>query len=123
LIVQKSAKVVLGLQELPLQLVHAQKRFWRLSQRGFFEAFFEALADNSETVHLVVMLDSTVVRAHVSAAGAKGGKKLRRLDDPARSQLRAGRENPSPAFLFYRAPDVPKGEKNNCDCNYSRRQF
>jgi hypothetical protein len=28
----------------------------------------------SETAHLVQMFDSTVVRAHVSAAGAKGGK-------------------------------------------------
>ncbi len=59
------------------------KRFWRLAQSGFFKAFFEALAENSETAHLVVMFDSTVVRAHVSAAGAKGGKKLRRLDDHA----------------------------------------
>jgi hypothetical protein len=28
----------------------------------------------SETAHLVQMFDSTVVRAHVSAAGAKGAK-------------------------------------------------
>lgn len=56
------------------------KRFWRLSQTGFFEAFFEALAENSETAHLVVMFDSTVVRAHVSAAGAKGGRKVMRSD-------------------------------------------
>jgi transposase len=48
------------------------KRFWRLSQTGTFEAFFEALASLSETAHLVQMFDSTVVRAHVSAAGAKG---------------------------------------------------
>jgi transposase len=53
------------------------KRFWRLSQRGVFEAFFQALAELSETAHLVQMFDSTVVRAHVSAAGAKGGKKVR----------------------------------------------
>lgn len=59
------------------------KRFWRFSQTGFFEAFFEALAVNNETAHLVVMFDSTVVRAHVSAAGAKGGKEPRRLDDHA----------------------------------------
>ena len=59
------------------------KRFWRLSQTGFFEAFFEALANNSDTAHLVVMFYSTVVRAHVSAAGAKGGKKRRRPDDHA----------------------------------------
>ena len=50
------------------------KRFWRLSQTGTFEAFFEALASLSETAHLVQMFDSTIVRAHVSAAGAKGGR-------------------------------------------------
>ena len=46
------------------------KRFWRLRQAGVFEAFFETLADLSDTAHLVQMFDSTVVRAHVSAAGA-----------------------------------------------------
>jgi transposase len=55
------------------------KRFWRLSQAGVFEAFFETLAAMSTTAHLVQMFDSTVVRAHVSAAGAKGGKVVRRL--------------------------------------------
>src|SRR5918997_2230911 len=54
------------------------KRFWRLSQAGVFEAFFEALASLSRTAHLVQMFDSTVVRAHVSAAGAKGGRVVRR---------------------------------------------
>ena len=44
-----------------------------------FEAFFDALAAMSETAHLVQMFDSTVVRAHVSAAGAKGGSMIRRL--------------------------------------------
>jgi hypothetical protein len=55
------------------------KRFWRLSRSGTFEAFFDALAAMSETAHLVQMFDSTVVRAHVSAAGAKGGSMIRRL--------------------------------------------
>jgi transposase len=50
------------------------KRFWRLSRAGVFEAFFEALAALSETAHLVQMFDATIVRAHVSAAGAKGGR-------------------------------------------------
>src|SRR4051812_24230813 len=59
------------------------KRFWRLSQAGVFEAFFDALAATSRTAHLVQMLDSTVVRAHVSAAGAKGGKQVRRWAAPA----------------------------------------
>ena len=54
------------------------KRFWRLSQSGTFEAFFDALAGMSETAHLAQMFDSTVVRAHVSAAGAKGGRTIKR---------------------------------------------
>lgn len=54
------------------------KRFWRLSQTGTFEAFFDVLAGMSESAHLVQMFDSTVVRAHVSAAGAKGGRTGRR---------------------------------------------
>ncbi len=59
------------------------KRFWRLSRSGVFEAFFQLLAETSQTAHLVQMFDSTVVRAHVSAAGAKGGSKTRRSGDHA----------------------------------------
>ena len=59
------------------------KRFWRLSRAGVFEAFFAALARMSRTAHLVPMFDSTVVRAHVSAAGAKGGRTVRRSGVPA----------------------------------------
>src|SRR3982750_2186295 len=59
------------------------KRFWRLSRAGVFEAFFDALAATSRTAHLVQMLDSTVVRAHVSAAGAKGGRMARLWAAPA----------------------------------------
>ena len=71
---------------LPAQFGHwnsVWKRFWRLSRTGTFEAFFDALAAMSETAHLVQMFDSTVVRAHVSAAGAKGGKIIRRSVDHA----------------------------------------
>jgi transposase len=66
---------------LPAQFGHwnsVWKRFWRLSRAGTFEAFFDVLAAMSETSHLVQMLDSTVVRAHVSAAGAKGGSTAKR---------------------------------------------
>jgi len=45
-----------------------------------FEVFFQALAELSPTAHLVQMFDSTVVRAHVSAAGAKGGRTARHWD-------------------------------------------
>ena len=58
------------------------KRFWRLSRSGVFEAFFQALAECSGTAHLIQFFDSTTARAHVSAAGAKGGSSIRRLADP-----------------------------------------
>ncbi|MFC3323606.1 hypothetical protein [Mesorhizobium cantuariense] len=54
------------------------KRFDRLSKAGVFELFFDHLAGLSSSAHLVQMFDSTVVRAHVSAAGAKGGRTDRR---------------------------------------------
>ena len=54
------------------------KRFWRLSRSGVFEAFFQTLAELSQTAQLVQLFDSTTARAHVSAAGAKGGSSTRR---------------------------------------------
>lgn len=54
------------------------KRFDRLSKAGVFELFFDHLASLSSSAHLVQMFDSTIVRAHVSAAGAKGGSRIRR---------------------------------------------
>ena len=44
-----------------------------------FEAFFEALAALNGTADLVQMFGSTIVRAHVSAAGAKGGQNRQAL--------------------------------------------
>ena len=51
------------------------KRFDRLSKAGVFEAFFDTLASMSSTAHLIQMFDSTIVRARVSAAGAKGARR------------------------------------------------
>ena len=66
------------------------KRFSRLSRAGVFEAFFAMLAACSRTAGVVRMFDGAVVRAHVSAAGAKGGPKrtglgARGADTPPRS--------------------------------------
>src|SRR3954466_3707468 len=47
------------------------KRFWRLSRSGVFEAFFQMLAECSQTAHLIQFFDSTTARAHVSAPGQK----------------------------------------------------
>ena len=64
------------------------KRFDRLSRAGTFEDFFAMLAGLSGTAHLVQMFDSTVIRAHVSAAGAKGGSRVRRLGGRAAGSVR-----------------------------------
>jgi transposase len=56
------------------------KRFDRLSKAGVFEDFFAMLAGLSSTARLVQMFDSTIIRAHVSAAGAKGGSRIRLWD-------------------------------------------
>jgi transposase len=70
------------------------KRFWRLSRSGVFEVFFQLLAEQSRTAHLVQFFDSTVVRAHVSAAGAKGGSKIRRSAARAAASRRKSTSRP-----------------------------
>ena len=80
------------------------KRFWRLSQAGVFEAFFEALASLSRTAHLVQMFDSTVVRAHVSAAGPKGGRTIRPW--AARAEASRPRSISKPTSMACRLPSI-----------------
>jgi transposase len=70
------------------------KRFDRLSKAGVFEAFFDALAAMSASAHLIQMFDSTIVRAHVSAAGAKGGRKVRRSGGRVAGSQRKSTPNP-----------------------------
>ncbi len=53
----------------------AYNRYNRWSKRGIWGRIFEQLAAQSgESLH---MIDSTVVKAHRAAAGAKGGSKTR----------------------------------------------
>jgi transposase len=59
-----------------------------LSKAGVFEAFFDTFASMSSTTHLIEMFDSTIVRAHLSAAGAKGAKTRRRSDGHAAASPR-----------------------------------
>ncbi len=80
------------------------KRFWRLSRSGVFEAFFQLLAETSKTAHLVQMFDSTVVRAHVSAAGAKGGRKVRRSG--ARAAASRARSTSRRISTAYPSPSI-----------------
>jgi transposase len=54
-------------------------RFNRWSRRGIFKPIFGKLAAKSRDS--VQLIDSTIVKAHRAAAGAKGGRKPRRADD------------------------------------------
>ncbi|WP_442579621.1 hypothetical protein ACSBOB_29740 [Mesorhizobium sp. ASY16-5R] len=56
------------------------ERVGRLSKVGLFENFFETLASMSRSAHLIQVFDSTIVRAHIPAASAKGGQKSQALD-------------------------------------------
>ena len=47
------------------------KRFIRWSRKGIWQMIFNTLAVDADTEWL--MIDSTIVRAHQHAAGAKGG--------------------------------------------------
>ncbi len=57
------------------------RRFSRWSQAGVWERILKTLGCEEGLENL--LLDSTIVRAHQHAAGAKGGKMLRRLAVPA----------------------------------------
>src|ERR1700736_1839949 len=50
------------------------KRFWRLSQRGVFEAMLAILAGLSGTAHLVQMVDSTIRARPCFGSGRKRGQ-------------------------------------------------
>ena len=54
----------------------AYNRFNRWSRRGIWKRMFATLASKSrDSLHLI---DSTMVKAHRAAGGAKGGRKIRR---------------------------------------------
>jgi putative transposase len=59
----------------------AFRRFSRWCKRGVWGRVLESLGGDSELSN--VLLDSTIVRAHQHAAGAKGGKVPKRWDVPA----------------------------------------
>lgn len=54
------------------------RRFSRWSAKGVWQRIFAAMADDPDFEYLI--LDSTIVRAHQHAAGAKRGLRIRPLD-------------------------------------------
>lgn len=57
--------------------VYRQFRRWSVS--GLWDAMLEAINSQASSRHSVQMIDSTIVRAHQHAAGAKGGLKIKIL--------------------------------------------
>ena len=58
--------------------VYRQFRRWTLA--GLWEEILDALNHSSTVPDALQMIDSTVIRAHQQAAGAKGGPKARASD-------------------------------------------
>jgi transposase len=54
----------------------AYNRFNRWSRRGIWKRIFDELASKSRDS--LYLIDSTIVKVHRSASGAKGGRKIRR---------------------------------------------
>ena len=54
------------------------RRFSRWSHKGIWQRVFETLSDDPDFEYLII--DSTIVRAHQHASGAKGGLKIRLSD-------------------------------------------
>ena len=69
-------------RDLPPELgnwnsIHRQYRRWTTS--GLWDVLLQALADGGGDADALQMIDSTIVRAHHCAAGAKGGLTTRVL--------------------------------------------
>jgi len=92
-------------RDLPEELgkwnsIYQQFRRWSLA--GLWDVLLDALAGSGAAPKTIQMIDSTVIRAHHQAAGAKGGLKIRLLAVHAVA-LRA-RFTPAPTAKVCRSP-------------------
>jgi transposase len=90
-------------RDLPCELgnwnsVHRQYRRWTTS--GLWDLMLEALAEGGGN-GAVQMVDSTVIRAHHCAAGARGGLKTRLL--AARAVASRPKSMPGPTLRVFRS--------------------
>jgi transposase len=86
----------------------AYKRFNRWAVKGLWEAIFEVLCADADFEWL--MLDSTVVRAHQHAAGAKGGSTSRHWEE-AVAGLAQNYMRPVMVLEIQSAFFLPQGKK------------
>jgi transposase len=93
------------------------RRFARWRDLGVSEALFAALAGSGAAEERLQMLDSTTIRAHQRAAGAKGGSGTRRWAARAGASrpsctcaaTRAGCRSPSSSRPARRTRPAPSG--------------
>lgn len=99
-------------RDLPEELgkwnsVYQQFRRWTLA--GLWDVLLDALAGCGAAPKTIQMIDSTVIRAHHQAAGAKGGLKTRLLAVRA-AALRA-KFTPVPTVKVSRSPSSSRQAK------------
>ena len=99
-------------RDLPQELgkwnsIYQQFRRWSLS--GLWDVLLEALAGSGAAPKTVQMIDSTVIRAHHQAAGAKGGLKTRLL--AARAAALRAKFTPAPTVKVCRSASSSRAAK------------
>ena len=72
----------------------AYDRFNRWSRRGIWKKIFDRLASKSRDS--LYLIDSTIVKAHRAASGAKGGRKIRRSASAAAGGARKSTPSSTP---------------------------
>ena len=75
-------------------------RFVRWAERGVWERLFHELAERGRSGG-TQMIDSTHIKAHRSASGAKGGSRTRRLDARAAGAIRKSMQSQMLRAAFF----------------------
>jgi len=75
-------------------------RFARWAERGVWEGMFRALAAKGRATD-IQMIDSTHIKAHRSASGAKRGKRTKRLDAHAAGAIRKSTQSQMLKAVFF----------------------
>jgi transposase len=77
-------------------------RFVRWAERGVWERLFRELAERGRSTD-VQMIDSTHIKAHRSASGAKRGSRRKRLDARAAGAIRKSTQSQMLKAVFFRS--------------------
>jgi len=100
----------------PWNSVYQQFRRWSVS--GLWELLLETLASSGAAPKTIQMIDSTVIRAHHQAAGAKGGLKKKLL--AARAAALRAKFTPAPTKKGFRSVSLSHQAKRTMRPNTTR---